>query len=193
MLEDEFVKAKEPHIVYKGQDIWLHHQFPVANGQRVRVTIESFDSDWGGLGKKLERQGVALMIDKKIEVEGMTCPLLTIWPYPPPVEELRFPAEELCHIKYGAIHAEGGIRTRLCLWLDQPFSPVELTCYTRDGHIHVWNVSNAGHWWTGIDGRRMGAGMIVEEIEDGFRYRCNDLYPDEDFNDIVFRIERCER
>jgi hypothetical protein len=34
--------------------------------------------------------------------------------------------------------------------------------------------------------------MIVEEIENGFRYYCNDGYPDEDFNDIVFRIERCE-
>jgi len=34
--------------------------------------------------------------------------------------------------------------------------------------------------------------MIAEEIENGFRYHCNDLYPDEDFDDIVFRIERCE-
>jgi len=34
--------------------------------------------------------------------------------------------------------------------------------------------------------------MIVEEIESGFRYHCNDGYPDEDFNDIVFTIERCE-
>ena len=198
---DKF-RAKCPRWVYKGREIWSHHQFPIFDGERVRVTIESFDSNWGGLEQRLYRQGVGLMIDKRLEVEGMRCRLLTIWPYPPPVEELRPPsfvkqlglppAEELHRIRYGSVHTEAGIRTRLCLWLDDPFCSVEVVGRTKDGHIHVWNVWNPGHWWRGVRGRTYGAGMIVEEIENGFRYYCNDGYPDEDFNDIVFRIERCE-
>jgi hypothetical protein len=109
------------------------------------------------------------------------------------------------------VHTEGGIKHRLCLWLEDPFRTVEIVVRTRDGHIHVWNawhfVREKKTWvWgdrgperlafirviPGIEARRMGAGMIVEEIENGFRYHCNDGYRDEDFNDIVFRIERCE-
>jgi len=35
-----------------------------------------------------------------------------------------------------------------------------------------------------------GAAMIVEEIPHGRRYRCNDGYADDDFDDIIFRLER---
>lgn len=191
-LEDEFRKAKVPCIVYKGREIFLHHQFPVADGQQVRVTIESFDTDWGGLGQYEFREGVGLLIDQEMEVEGIPCRLLTLWPHPPPVAELRLPAEEICRIKAGTVHAEAGIKTRLCLWLDKPLEPIEVICHTQDGHIHVWNVWNNGNIRHGIDGRHNGAGIIIEKIENGFRYYCNDGYPDEDFNDIVFRVERCD-
>jgi len=192
VLENEFRKAKSWRIMYKGQEIWLQHQFPVADGQRVRVIIESFDPDWGGLGKRQYREGVGLLIDKQLEVAGNLCRLLFIWPYPPPIEELRPPAEELRRTKFGGVYEEGGIKGRLCLWLDEPFRPVEVVCHTQDGHIHVSNIWNDGNMWHGIHFEHNGAGMIVEEIENGFRYYCNDGYPDEDFNDIVFRIERCE-
>ncbi len=201
-LGDLFREAKSHRIVYKGWEIWLTHLFPVANGQRIRVTIESFDSDWGGLGEKRIREGVELAIDKKIVVAGEPCRLLHIWPYPPPLEELRQPpsveqlglplAENPRPNTYGTVFWEGGIKTRLCLWLDDPFAPVEVTCYTKDGHVHVANAWNMGSIREGIFIGFRGAGMMVEEIEGGFRYRCNDNYPDEDFNDIVFRIERCE-
>jgi hypothetical protein len=32
--------------------------------------------------------------------------------------------------------------------------------------------------------------MIVQEIAEGRRYRCNDGYPDDDFDGLIFRIER---
>ena len=35
-----------------------------------------------------------------------------------------------------------------------------------------------------------GAAMIVEEIENGRRYRCNDWEPDEDFDDIIFTVQK---
>jgi len=189
---NKFRRAKYLRWVYKGREIWDHHQFSISDGERVRVTIESFDSDWGSLGETRSRQGVGLLIDKRLEIEGMHCRLLAIWPYPPPFKELRPPAEALRRIACGSIHAEGGIETRLCLWLDEPSCPVEVVGRTKNGHIHVWNVWNFAHWWKGIDYGLYGAGMIVEEIERGFRYYCNDGYPDDDFNDIVFRIERCE-
>lgn len=189
----EFRKSGAWHIVCEGREIWRDHQFSIADGQRVRITIESFDSDWGGLGEKRALQGVGLMTDKKIKLGGMSCRLLTIWPYPPPVEELRPSAEELHRIEFGSVHAEGGIKSRLCLWLDEPFQAVEVVGCTQDGHIHVWNVwQREKATIRGIEGQHYGAGMLVEEIENGFRYRCNDGYPDKDFNDIVFRIERCE-
>lgn len=190
-LAEEFARAKSSRIIYKGREVWRDHQFPIAHHQRVRITIEAFDTDWGGLGKERALQGVGLTIDKRIEIGGISCRVLTIWPHSPPIEELRPPAEELHRIEFGWVHAEGGIKSRLCLWLDEPFEPVEVICHTRDGHIHIYNAWNIGHWWSGIWCRYYGSGMLVEEIENGFRYRCNDSYPDEDFNDIVFRIERC--
>ena len=190
VLEDEFRKAKAAQIVYKGREIWIRHQFPVADGQCVRVTIESFDPDWGGLREKRVREGVGLMVDRKMIVAETSCRVLSIWPQLPPHEELRPPAETVRRVECGSMYEEAGIKNRLCLWLDEPFSPVEVVCHTRDGHIHVNNVWNDGNLWHGIHARRYGAGMVLEEIENGFRYHCNDGYPDEDFDDIVFRVER---
>ncbi|MGC8960716.1 MAG: hypothetical protein ACP5OO_13245 [Chloroflexia bacterium] len=191
----KFRKAKRLRWIYKGREIWGHHWFPIADGERVRIIIESFDTDWGGLGKYCVLQGVWLLTDKTVKIGEMSCRLLTIWPYPPPVEILHPIAEKLYRIEFGSVHAEGGIKSRLCLWLDDPFRPVEVVGRTRDGHIHVYNAwqfrkpGERNGIWIG----QYGAGMLVEEIENGFRYRCNDGYPDLDFNDIVFRIERCER
>lgn len=190
----KFRKAQCLRWVYKGLEIWDHYQFPIADGERVRIVIESFHTDWGGLGKAL--QGVRLLTDKTIKIGEMSCRLLTIWPYPPPVEILHPIAERLHRIEFGSVNPEGGIKSRLWLWLDDPFRPVEVVGRTRDGHIHIWNawqfVRKPGEPRSGVWRGYYGAGMLVEEIENGFRYRCNDGYPDLDFNDIVFRIERCE-
>ena len=35
-----------------------------------------------------------------------------------------------------------------------------------------------------------GAAMRIEEIESGKRYRCNDGKPDDDFDDIIFTVQR---
>jgi len=188
-LEDEFRKAKSPRIMYKGKELFLHHQFPISDKQRVQVTVEYYDSDWGGLGQYRFFEGIGLMIDKQIKVNGVSCKFLVLWPHSPPREQLQPSYFELREIEAGYYFSEP--RRTISLWLREPFEPVEFSCVTQDGHIHVWNVWNDGNIRHVIDGRRNGAGMVVEEIENGFRYRCNDGYPDEDFNDIVFRIERC--
>jgi len=186
-LEDEFRKAKSPRIVYKGQEIFLHHQVPVVDGRRLRVIVESYDSNWGNLGQSEFREGVGLMIDKTIRVDDVSCQYLVLWPHDPPREQLQPPYFELQEIETGYYIKVP--RDTISLWLHRPFEHAEFTCTTKDGHLHVWNVWNDGNVRHGIDRRLNGAGMIVEKIEKGFRYRCNDGYPDEDFDDIVFRIE----
>ncbi len=43
-----------------------------------------------------------------------------------------------------------------------------------------------------MDSGHNGAAMIVESLHNGRRYRCNDGFPDEDFDDVVFRVEPFE-
>ena len=74
---------------------------------------------------------------------------------------------------------------------------VELTVRTRDCKLLMNNVweKPPEPWAEGITyiGKRMsGAAMMVEELPNGRRYRCNDGRPDDDFDDIVFRIERVD-
>ncbi len=41
-----------------------------------------------------------------------------------------------------------------------------------------------------VDYGRYGSAMIVEEVEGGRRYRCNDWHPDDNFDDIVFTVRK---
>lgn len=56
------------------------------------------------------------------------------------------------------------------------------------GLVGVKNIWDSGSGR--IDSRFGGAAMIVEEIENGRRYRCNDGHPDENFDDVVFTIQK---
>ena len=67
-----------------------------------------------------------------------------------------------------------------------PFT-FKITCRNRKGFIQFYNmalVSGRQTWWHG------GSAMIVEEIDGGRRYRCNDFELDDDFDDIVFTVKR---
>lgn len=61
--------------------------------------------------------------------------------------------------------------------------------HTRPDKLYVHNV-----WHTGVGGVQYGhncAAMWLEECQDGSkRYHCNDGYPDDDFDDAIFRIDR---
>ena len=61
----------------------------------------------------------------------------------------------------------------IVLWHDTAPQTVEWD--VGDGVIHSWH---------------NGAAMIVEALPDGRRYCCNDGFADDDFDDIVFRLER---
>jgi hypothetical protein len=77
---------------------------------------------------------------------------------------------------------------RVVLWYDTAPREVFLTVHTKKGECSLMNV------WDHGDGvmhkGHNGAAMIVEELPSGRRYHCNDGFPDDDFDDLVFRLER---
>lgn len=86
------------------------------------------------------------------------------------------------------IEINGQRGTSFELWADTAPPEVYVGCEPREEQVVVQNA-----WDTGSGSTNFGmgaAGMIVEELPNGRRYRCNDAYPDDDFDDLVFRIER---
>ncbi len=83
-------------------------------------------------------------------------------------------------------------RVTMLFWADTIDNPTKVKIYTKNDCIWVKNIwesiGNQGKAY--VDSGHNGAAMIVEEIENGRRYRCNDGYPDEDFDDIVFTIKK---
>jgi len=64
-------------------------------------------------------------------------------------------------------------------------------CHSKEGMLWLWNV--CAYYSQGvrlIRGKEMFCGMLVEEVPNGYRYRCNDIQSDDDYDDVIFRIER---
>jgi hypothetical protein len=82
------------------------------------------------------------------------------------------------------------VKQSIVLWHDTAPREVTLTIHTQKGECLVANV-----WDTGdgaMHSGHNGAAMIVEELNAGKRYRCNDGRADDDFDDLVFCIEPYE-
>ncbi len=83
---------------------------------------------------------------------------------------------------------EGFESTQFVLWSDTAPPEVIYTARTKEGAIWAYNAWDTGDGtteaWIG------NSAMIIEELSNGRRYRCNDAYPDDDFDDLVFRVER---
>jgi hypothetical protein len=87
------------------------------------------------------------------------------------------------------IEIGGEVGTNFALWTGAAPREVRITCIGHPETVTVfnaWDPSGSGKPFSGL----ASGAMIVEEIPDGRRYRCNDSYPDEDFDDLVFRVER---
>jgi hypothetical protein len=74
------------------------------------------------------------------------------------------------------------------LWQSQHWDTVEFEVLGPASMIEVHNAWDCGNGV--VDSWLNGAAMIVEEIPNGRRYRCNDGFADDDFDDIIFRLER---
>jgi hypothetical protein len=79
------------------------------------------------------------------------------------------------------------IKKSVALWQDTAPPEVVLRVQTKKGECWVKNIWDVGNGV--MESWHNGAAMVVEEIPSGRRYKCNDGHPDEDFADIVFRIE----
>ena len=79
------------------------------------------------------------------------------------------------------------IRKRAVIWKDTAPEKVEFRVFSSEGKFCVRNVWDCGDGV--MESWHNGAAMIVEEIDNGRRYRCNDGHPDDDFDDLIFRIE----
>jgi hypothetical protein len=83
---------------------------------------------------------------------------------------------------------EKRIDRSVVLWQSTAPDAVDISVQSNAPSIEVRNVWDVGdgvmHSW------HNGAAMIIEPIENGRRYFCNDGRADDDFDDIVFRLER---
>jgi hypothetical protein len=73
------------------------------------------------------------------------------------------------------------------LWYGHSPREVVIECHTQDGFLSVYNIWDRGH---GPDSQSHTSGMLVEEIPNGRRYRCNDIGFETEFDKLIFRIEQ---
>jgi hypothetical protein len=86
----------------------------------------------------------------------------------------------------------------MLFWEDTMPKQVEIKVFTKQDFVIVQNMWEENISFLEDQEKQFklrnasinGAAMIVEEIENGRRYRCNDGVPDEDFDDIIFTVQR---
>ncbi|MBS0606515.1 MAG: hypothetical protein JSR57_06165, partial [Verrucomicrobia bacterium] len=78
------------------------------------------------------------------------------------------------------------------LWADTADNPTKIKIFTKTDCVWIKNIweSPGNQDRKFVDSGHNGAGMIVEEIENGRRYQCNDGTPDANFADIIFTIRK---
>jgi len=73
------------------------------------------------------------------------------------------------------------------LWYDTAPTEVLIECHTKENVLWLYNIWDNGD---GRDSQAWSSGMLVEELPNGRRYRCNDIGFETNFDKLVFRIER---
>jgi len=162
-----FMKSKGQPIEYQGKTLVLGDSFSTDGATRFRLTVESCG--------EVVRQGVALDLLHR-DQSGK-------W------------GRGACRGTDGEFVLAGQAfngKKGVFFWGDDAEGTIEFELRGGPEAIHVFNVwegeDHLGHRF--MDSRHNGAAMIVEEIPNGRRYRCNDGEADDDFDDIVFRLER---
>ena len=147
-------------IEHKEKKVFLGDRFPISNKDILTITIEETNSKY--------RQGFC------IDVDG--------------------------YVKFMGEKQSKGKRVNFFLWERE--EPYEVQVFTKEPTVYIRNSwydpkegESAPACWAGGDewfkhDHWGGAGMIVEEIENGRRYYCNDGECDDDFDDIIFTVTR---
>ena len=85
-----------------------------------------------------------------------------------------------------------GKGVQMLFWEDTAPKQFELKVITKNDFVWVNNIWESTSYLgtKSVDYGHNGAAMIVEEIENGRRYYCNDGFADEDFDEIIFTIQK---
>jgi hypothetical protein len=165
-----FIESKGEPIEYNGTKLHLADKFPVSNGDKLLICIESTNSN--------HPQGVSVDIEGSCEIQGKL--------------------------------EKKGKWIRPLFWEDTEIldpKHMELTVFTKKDFVWIQNICETEYSYlisdeTGAplevhkkktDSGHGGAAMIIEEIENGRRYRCSDISLAErkdPFSDIVFTVQR---
>jgi len=95
------------------------------------------------------------------------------------------------NVKKGHFVFDDGSRgKKVVFWEDSGPREGEFDIRSSATELLVYNAWDTGNGV--VEAWHSGAAMIVEEMPGGRRYRCNDGHFDDDFDDLVFRIERVE-
>jgi len=76
------------------------------------------------------------------------------------------------------------------LWQDTAPAELLIKCRTLNGCLHVYNIWDRG---AGSESQSWTSGMLVEDLPNGRRYRCNDIGFETNFTKLIFRIEWLSR
>jgi hypothetical protein len=162
-FEKMFIESRGDPVSYKGNTLVCVDKFPVRNGDVLLASIEKTSGN--------SRQGFSIDITGYCEMEG--------------------------HI------FRKGKGIKLVFWEDTITKPIKLKVFTKQGFVWIQNIweKTSRYLISNSNGEPQereskttdfghnGAAMIIEEIEKGKRYKCNDNIPDEDFDDIIFTVQ----
>jgi hypothetical protein len=79
------------------------------------------------------------------------------------------------------------IPTKIVLWEDTAPKELQLLVKSKDKVLFVYNVWDTGD--STMHYGHNGAAMCIEKDNSSTLYNCNDGHPDDDFSDLIFKIE----
>ena len=169
-FENLFAESKGAAVEYNGMTLHLSDRFPVSNGDKLVICIESTESK--------RPQGLSVYIVGSFELLGK------IQKKGKAVASLFWEDSEVLDPK----HIEITVFTQKGFVIIQNICEVDYSYLTSDAsgapvQVHK-KKTDSGH---------NGAAMIVEEIENGRRYRCSDIFSEDKedpFSNIVFTVQK---
>lgn len=97
-------------------------------------------------------------------------------------------------LTHGIIQSENEESNCFHFWASEALQEFEFRIKLtskKPAHLILYN------FWEGSDGTvhvgHNGAAMVIEEIPHGRRYYCNDGHPDDNFDDIVFTVQKIDK
>ncbi|HSX04626.1 MAG TPA: hypothetical protein VLG76_07860 [Rhabdochlamydiaceae bacterium] len=161
---DLFAQSKGAAIEYRGKTIIRADKYPIKNGDILIASIEKACME--------RREGFAIDITGYCELDGKIF--------------------------------KQGKGVMMLFWADTAPKEIKLKIFTKREFVwvhNIWEHTNSyitsdqegkpiTKYSKSVESLYNGAAMIVEEIENGRRYYCNDGRPDENFDDIIFTVQK---